>query len=114
MPSVLLEINRLYENYGAILNSKVERYKKYPDYYFEIHKYDQNDIYIITYISEEMATIISQLDGVNIKEVVAKPYPINPTDQIAVIPLNRIFASEPRTIDINKDKELDIIDLKLK
>lgn len=93
--------------------SRVDRFRTIESY-FEIHRYGDDSFYLIVCVSSEAASNISQLDGKAIKELVAMPSPLQKTDHLALIPMNRIIESKYREISLDNGKSLSVLDIKLK
>lgn len=108
--SAYLHIDSKSETYKNIFKFNVDRFNNYPNLMYEVLKISNDEIYLVGFISQESASKIS-----NIKDnFVLAEKPININDNIALIPLNQIINSSDRTIQIDKENEMRILDIKIK
>jgi hypothetical protein len=104
------------ETYQTLLEQKTERFKeKYESIYkFEIHKYSNTEIYLCGFVSQETSSNISQLSGRKELEFAFTPMPLNSSDNIAIIPIDRIIQSKERDVDNDNKQRIYLLDLKIK
>lgn len=108
--AVYLNIDSNSETYNNIFKYKVDRFNNYPNLMYEVHKISNDEIYLVGFISQESASKISNTQD----NFVLAEKPININDNIALIPLNQIINSSDRTIQIDKENEMIILDIKIK
>ena len=103
--------------YNPFLDHNVVRFGTLykPEYKpYEIHKISDTEINIMGFISNERAANDSYLTGTDAKQFVFSPIPLAKEDHLALIPIQRIVESASRMLDLEKDKSITVMDIKLK
>lgn len=108
-----LEVNSGRETYTSILNSKVNRFKK-SDSYYEMYKINNDELYLCGFVSQEVASYFPQLIGGKDYEFILTSFPRNKNDNIALIPIVRIINSDVREIDLDKNHQFMLLDIRIK
>lgn len=80
---------------------------------FEMHKMEQ-EIFLLIYVTYEIATNISELDGVEAKDLTVFSSKNQEFDHLALIPLSRLVKAEKRKIYLTENAYMYIMDITIK
>ena len=81
--------------------------------YFEIHKQD-DDYFLLVFVTYEIATNISQLDGEEEKILTVFPYKNQEYNHLALIPFHRLHKAYKRKIYLSEDHFMNVMDIAIK
>ena len=99
-------------NFKEILNrAPVNSYLKSRFYYFEIHKRTDGQIVLLGYVGDEIGAALSNAAISNRKEIVLFSEPVKNFQNLAMIPINRIFKSNSREISDQELGDIKVLDL---
>ena len=101
-----------HETFENILDSKVNRFKS-GDSYYEIHKIESNIVYLCGFVGAETAYRFNLLDGEYLLDFVLTAVPLNDNDNLVLIPIERIVKSSRREIDIDRNRQLTLLDIQI-
>lgn len=102
-----------YENFLAILNSRVNRFNSYIDLYFELHKIDSDEIYLLGFVSDESYIRAVKNDPTS-KNLVIFPRQVDGSDYLIVVPIQAITEAKDRVIEFDDGSTVGVIDVKIK
>lgn len=100
--------------FSEIFEKKVKRFNEYPSLYFEIHKFNDNKVELLGFISEETLSKINPLDSETTKNIVIFPTSYEEFNHLILISIDQIISINNREIAFNKGKKNEALDLKLK
>jgi hypothetical protein len=94
-----------------LLNTQdVDRYKESGRRDFEIHN-EGNSISVVGFLSATDAAEVSMLNGIDKKKITLFPLTYGEANNMTLIPFNRIYKSESRSITLEPGKNASILDL---
>ncbi len=80
---------------------------------FELHKHD-GKIYLLVFVTYEIATNISELDGEEIKSLTVFSRKSQEFNHLAMVPVHRIISAQKRKIFLSKDHFIHVMDITVK
>ncbi len=103
-----LEVDSNNSIFTTLLNKRIDKFNKNKRK-FELYKIDNQNLFVIGFVSIEIASKISNLNSGKVTFVFS-PVPIDGVTDLAIIPIIRIVQSKSRDIDFEIDK-LTILDV---
>jgi len=82
--------------------------------YFEIHYFSEDGLYLIGFVSADVASSISKLDGKDEKKILLSPYLWNSLNTLIHLPIKRIVKADRRIISTDDEKSIDVLDVVIK
>jgi hypothetical protein len=99
------------KNFSKVLKCKPDTKKSGIN--FELHKHD-GKIYLLVFVTYEIATNISELDGEEVKSLTVFSHKSQEFNHLAMVPVSRIISAQKRKIFLSKDHFIHVMDITVK
>ena len=104
------------KNYFEVVKREavVDNKRNFIYYDFELHYVSEDGLYLIGFVSEDVASSISKLDGKDEKKIILISYPWINLNTLIRLPIKRIVEADSRSISANDDEKIEVLDVVIK